>query len=116
MQFSKLLRVVAIGGLLASPIAQASDFLGATIEAVRPDSFDSGGVFIRMAGARTGAVTCTLPDGGANNWYFISSSNPLMKELLSTALSAKLSERPVDVAGAGTCTQGYEDIRYIQLN
>jgi hypothetical protein len=39
-----------------------------------------------------------------------------MKELLSVALSAKLAERSVAIVGKGVCTQGYEDVRYIEVD
>lgn len=103
--------------MLCSPtVTNASDFLGATIQAVRPDNYDIGGVFLRVVGTRTGAQPCPFPDGGAYSWYFISKNNPMMKELLSAALGAKLSEKPVTIVGKGTCTQGYEDVRYIEIN
>jgi hypothetical protein len=86
------------------------------IQAVRPDNFDTGGVFVKVIGARSGAQTCPFPDGGAYNWYFIGKSNVMMKELLSAALGAKLGEKSVTVVGKGTCTQGYEDVRYIEIN
>jgi hypothetical protein len=99
-----------------SNVASASDFLSGTIEVVRPDNYDVGGFFIRVSGAISGTPTCSSPDGGAYNWYFVTKNNALMKELLSVALSAKLTEKNVTIVGKGVCTQGYEDIRYIQIN
>jgi hypothetical protein len=96
--------------------AEASEFLSGKIDAVRPDNYDVGGVFIKVIGTRSGAATCNYPDGSSGNWYFITTNNPMMNELLSVALSAKISDKVVSIVGKGTCTQGYEDVRYIQIN
>jgi hypothetical protein len=111
-----MLSIILVGLLNAPLELNASDFVNGTIEAVRPDNFDVGGVFVFLSGSMSGAQTCTFPNGTSSNYYFISKNNPLMKELLAAALSAKLSEKAVTVVGKGVCTQGYEDVRYIEIH
>jgi hypothetical protein len=108
--------VLFLSMLALSGVASAGDFLSGRIEIVRPDNYDVGGVFITVSGTMSGAQTCTFPDGGSNNWYFITKNNPLMRELLSVALSAKLSGKTVNVVGKGVCAAGFEDVRFIQIN
>jgi hypothetical protein len=93
----------------------ASEFTNATVEMVRPDNYDVGGVFIQLSGTMSGTSPCTFPNGGGGNYYFITKNNALMKELLTVALSARLAGKNVWVLGTGTCTQGYEDVRFIEL-
>ena len=114
MKSKVLLNAVVLS--LLTVTAEASEFLDAKIAVVRPDNYAIGGVFIKLIGTRAGPITCNYPDGGSDNWYFITTNNLLMKELLSVALSAKVSDKTVNVVGKGTCTQGYEDVRYIQIN
>jgi hypothetical protein len=102
--------------LLHVPAAlRASEFTNATVEMVRPDNYDVGGVFIQLSGTMSGTSTCTFPNGSTGNYYFITKNNAFMKELLAVALSAKLAGKNVWVYGSGTCTQGYEDVRFIEI-
>lgn len=70
--------------------AVARNVENGTVDAVRPHNINGGGVYIKASGANSGNVSCTYPKGGSENWYFITKNNPMMKELLSVALAAKL--------------------------
>ena|SRR5882724_9611581 len=117
MQLNLVFRaILSLVILSASSVASARDLQSGTIEAVRPDNWDVGGFFIRVSGTLSGTQSCSSPDGGAYNYYFITKNNPLMKELLSAALSAKLAGMTVTIVGSGGCEQGYEDVKSIQIN
>jgi len=91
----------------------ARNVTDATIDKVRPDNWQSGGIFLSTTGGTTtNSGTCT-----SDGWYFINkNNNPMLNELLSVALSAKVSGSSVTVWGNGICTENsYEGIRYIEL-
>ena len=88
---------------------------------VRPHNYGPGGFFITVKGTLKGTTPCYYPNENFKV-YFITKSNPLMKELLSVALAAQLSDRNVWVHGSGVCNtndgdgRGYEDVSFIQIN
>ncbi len=102
--------------LFCSSWVNARDFNNATIELIRPDTFSLGGILVRVSGDITGAATCTFPNGiTTQNYYFITSENPMMDQFLTILLSAKLTSGIVKIKGSGVCQDSYEGIRYIQL-
>jgi len=110
-----LVAAVVFVALWVSGTAHSADVHDGTIVAVRPDNYSGGGVFIRVTGAFSGPSACSYPNGDIN-WYFITINNALMKELLAAALAAKSTGSTVTVVGTGVCTQGYEDVRYIEVD
>ena len=96
---------------------EARNLENATVISVRPDNFDLGGFFLIVDGGTDfGTRNCIYPADANGGHYFIRKDNPLMNQLLSTALAAKAMDAKVIVAGNAICTQDFEDVRYIQLN
>jgi len=98
-----------------------------TVEVVKPDNWPASGVegvFVRLESPAiqvSGTNSCKYPRDGYY-WYFIRKDNFLMDQLLSAALTAKVSGQKVVIGGNGKCTSSlsdsvntYEDVRYIEI-